>query len=113
MKDQSSITPMVDIQQLPTDPLTHNLPMLPASVISTIVLILLYLVLVRRYRSPIRCIQGQLVARQISARQVAHNLAQVVRLNQQQSSILDEIRFSREEPDYVQIDRFIREIQSD
>ena len=111
--DQSSITPMVDIQQLPIDHLPHNLPMLPVIVISTIFFILLLLVLVRRYRSPTQRIQRQLVTRQISARQVAHNLAQVVRLNQQQSSILDEIRFSRVEPDYVQIDRFIREIQSD
>ena len=82
--------------------------------ISALLLLLLIIYFaIRIYRQPLRCLQRQLVSKQLTARQAAHQLTALVELSPQQSSQLQTLRFAEAEPETQQLLDFIQQIRAE
>ena len=106
---ENSSTRMVDILMLEsgqaeTDSMVFILPLL-------LLLLILYFA-IRIYRQPIRSLKRQLISKQLTARQVAHQLATLIEIDDQLLSQLEILRFSEAEPENQQLLDFMQQLRS-
>jgi len=107
---ESSSVRMMDI--LPFEMVADsNSVILP--VIAILILIFALLTLYYRYHfNPLRTLKRQLLQQNLSPRQVAHELARIVELDDSNTRLLQRLRFGKTEPLKQQLVTFFYQIQS-
>ena len=107
MSDNSS-QGMVDLMVLNVSP--HVELFLPLLVLGGLLSALAIILLIRYHNQPSRKLCRQLLAQQLSARQAAHQIAQLTELDPGQKEQLEKIRFGKAEPTSNQVLSFMRKI---
>ncbi len=102
---------MIDILQLESSMANNDVSYWLILFCALLVLYITFL-MVRYYHHPVRRLRRQLRKQQCSAREVAHQIAYLFQFNASQTTLLEKMRFAKEQPTSQQILDFIQMIDS-